>query len=328
MQTCASTRATVDIRRCRNVDEQALLLDAWNQTYCQISRGPFDGSVSSFVAGGVRVLVERLNRTVYQRGAVAPGRIAIGVPFQLEGHALLCGQPSHRDGLHVFSGDGGFEFLSPDRHVVVNLEIEPNAMASLLAREQIGSLKARLGTHATVLNIDPLHLQTYRATLKTMLDAVTAQPALLDDAGAVDSFERHAIFGLAEMLAATPDDAPARSASPAAARISRHWQLVRAVRNVVEESPDCPLSVAELCARFHASRRTLQYAFEETLGVNPSAYIRAVRLGRVRRELRGARSVTEVATRWGFWHFGNFSGEYREQFGELPSETFRRENRC
>jgi AraC family ethanolamine operon transcriptional activator len=96
---------------------------------------------------------------------------------------------------------------------------------------------------------------------------------------------------------------------------------------VVEESPDCPLSVAELCARFHASRRTLQYAFEDTLGVNPSAYIRAVRLDHVRRELRGAASVTEVATRWGFWHFGNFSSEYRGQFGELPSETWRSSKR-
>ena len=45
---------------------------------------------------------------------------------------------------------------------------------------------------------------------------------------------------------------------------------------------------------------------------------------RVRRALGEAQSVTEAATRFGFWHFGHFATEYRALFGELPSETFRR----
>ncbi|WP_429299338.1 helix-turn-helix domain-containing protein [Paraburkholderia sp. GAS199] len=298
-----------------------MLLDAWNQSYCQISRGAFDGSVSSFTAGGVRVLVERLNRTVYQRGQVAASRIAVGIPFQLEGHALLCGQTSHRDGLHVFSGDGGFEFLSPDKHVVVNLEIEPEAIGDIHARWQLETLLPVLGTKPGVLNIDPARLQAFREVLKRLLDAVAATPTLLDDAAIAATFEKSVIFGLAEALQGLSDTAAFGNAEP---RTARNWQLVRSVRELVEGTPDCPLSVAELCARFRASRRTLQYAFEDTLGVNPSAYMRAVRLDHVRRELQASSSVTEVATRWGFWHFGNFSSEYREQFGELPSETCRR----
>lgn len=102
MQTVQPVRPAVDIHCCRSIDEQARLLESWNQTYCQISRGAFDGSVSSVRAGAVRILVERMNRTVYQRGCVDGSRIAVGIPFQLEGHALLCGQVSHLDGLHVF----------------------------------------------------------------------------------------------------------------------------------------------------------------------------------------------------------------------------------
>ena len=60
------------------------------------------------------------------------------------------------------------------------------------------------------------------------------------------------------------------------------------------------------------------------LGTNPASYLRAVRLDRVRKDLLHAGSVTDAATRWGFWHFGHFSNDYREQFGELPSETLRR----
>ncbi|WP_241015217.1 hypothetical protein [Burkholderia sp. Ac-20379] len=140
---------------CRSVEEQATLLDAWNQSYCQISRGSFDGSIVSFAAGSVRVHIERLNRTVYQRGEVARDRIAVGVPFQLEGHALLCGEKSHRDALHVFSGSNGFEFLSPDRHLVVNLEIAPGDSRSDSVRAQLRDIGERLAGRAGVRNAEP-----------------------------------------------------------------------------------------------------------------------------------------------------------------------------
>jgi AraC-like DNA-binding protein len=35
--------------------------------------------------------------------------------------------------------------------------------------------------------------------------------------------------------------------------------------------------------------------------------------------------VTTEALRWGFWHFGDFSRAYKSCFGELPSDTLRRE---
>lgn len=52
------------------------------------------------------------------------------------------------------------------------------------------------------------------------------------------------------------------------------------------------------------------------------------RMHLARRALRraaGGETVTDVATRYGFWQLGRFAVEYRALFGETPSATLRRQ---
>jgi AraC family transcriptional regulator, ethanolamine operon transcriptional activator len=88
------------------------------------------------------------------------------------------------------------------------------------------------------------------------------------------------------------------------------------------------LSVTDLCVATGVSERTLQYAFQEVLGMSPLAYLARMRLHRVRKALRmgtyGSTTVSAEALKWGFWHFGDFSRAYKDCFGELPSESLRR----
>lgn len=85
--------------------------------------------------------------------------------------------------------------------------------------------------------------------------------------------------------------------------------------------------ILEICDRIGASPRKLNYCFRDVLGVSPARYLRAVRLNNARRDLKdpsaAANSVQDVAARWGFWHLGQFSVDYKRQFGELPSATLR-----
>lgn len=60
----------------------------------------------------------------------------------------------------------------------------------------------------------------------------------------------------------------------------------------------------------------------------PQQFILKLRLNRIRRDLATAdeaeRTVTVVSMRWGITELGRLAHRYREQFGELPSETLRR----
>jgi len=123
---------------------------------------------------------------------------------------------------------------------------------------------------------------------------------------------------------------PADGHSPASRRDRTrrgHGRIIKeATAHALERLGD-RIYVTDLCKVTNVSERTLQYAFQEILGLTPMAYLTRLRLHRVREDLRHAASrsttVTEVATRWGFWHFGEFSGAYRRCFGERPSDTLR-----
>lgn len=87
-------------------------------------------------------------------------------------------------------------------------------------------------------------------------------------------------------------------------------------------------SSVELEEATRVSDRRVRAAFNEVFGVPVSMFFRLRALHGAHRDLtsatRDTTSVTDVAMRWGFWHFGRFSGQYKQLFGEAPSATLRR----
>jgi len=103
---------------------------------------------------------------------------------------------------------------------------------------------------------------------------------------------------------------------------------LRAAVEHIHERAHLVVTVTELARVADLRVRSLQEAFQRELGMPPLAYLRQVRLDRVRQELVEADplrvSVADVAGRWGFAHLGRFSAAYFRRFGEYPKETLRR----
>lgn len=129
----------------------------------------------------------------------------------------------------------------------------------------------------------------------------------------------------AQVLAAFPSTAlletaatDSRDAHPAALR--------RAVA-FIEDNAHHDLTPAQIAAWSHVSIRSLQVAFRRHLDTTPMAYLREVRMARVRRDLvtgDGSEGVAQIAARWGFLHQGHFGQSYRRSYGETPGATLRR----
>ena len=89
-----------------------------------------------------------------------------------------------------------------------------------------------------------------------------------------------------------------------------------------------PISIADVAVASGMSARTLSRAFGRHHGTTIKGFIKERRLEAANRILLaaapGETNVTKVALDLGFDQLGRFSAEYRQAFGELPSQTLTR----
>ncbi|WP_413813055.1 helix-turn-helix domain-containing protein [Streptomyces sp. OE57] len=107
---------------------------------------------------------------------------------------------------------------------------------------------------------------------------------------------------------------------------SRRRALRLRVQEFVRQNLDRPgLTPASIAAAHHISLRYLYRLFEEQ-GHSVSAWIRAQRLERCRRDLAdpalGDTPIHVIAARWGFSHAADFSRAFRSAYG-VPPRDFR-----
>ncbi len=124
------------------------------------------------------------------------------------------------------------------------------------------------------------------------------------------------------LISAQPHDMREAKAPRCAAVLPRH---VRRVQDFLRENVAEPVTADQMALVAGVSLRSLYAGFKEHCGLSPMQYLRALRLDGARQSLLGepACSIATIAMRWGFAHLGRFSLEYKERFGESPSQSLR-----
>jgi AraC family ethanolamine operon transcriptional activator len=302
-------------------EQQAALLNGWNQDYAQLSAGGFEGYVSELRFADLHLFLEYSSQSLFQEGQLATDTIAVGVPLSFSGNGLFCGSACNQQSMHIFSGKNGFEFFSPTQLVMAGISVQADALLDKLNDEDSATALSHIG-HANLLSIDGAKTQALRELMAGAFEMITHDPQLLHSTKNQASLRQAVLTLLTECLVDTAGN-DNKVTQQLAISNAKCRDIIAAARDLVLENVDVPISVAEVCQQLGISRRTLQYCFHNLLNTTPMAYLRAQRLNGVRSMLKTAHSVTEAAAHWGFWHFGHFSQEYKKMFGELPSVTFK-----
>jgi AraC-like DNA-binding protein len=121
-------------------------------------------------------------------------------------------------------------------------------------------------------------------------------------------------------------------AEPAARTVSPAWGMqsviLRRFRAALEANVDQPVYIPEICQTIGVAERTLRTHCRDHLGMSPKQYLLLRRMNLAHQALCTAdpskTTVTEIATRFGFWELGRFAVAYRAWCGESPSASLRR----
>lgn len=312
--------------------------------YEQISGGRFAGLLHQVQLPHARLVHEQCNVAVRQRGVLGRGQFGFAMPLGAgAAPAIFNGQKVHADDVMLGSA-AELDLCTPAGFGLIGVVIDGELLhplwqqmygrspsdwieSQLVVATRPGLAEGLRACHLRALADASLLVEalgrTGGAMSPTPAGAIAAQSAdLMGPRSADDTALRQCRDDLLiEWFEALPDSIDASALPGVRARkrlVDRACELMLAL-------PDEPLSMLEVCRRLGSSRRKLNYCFQEVLGSSPVKYLRAVRLNGARRELlAGSGAVQDVAARWGFWHAGQFSRDYKRQFAETPSATLGR----
>ena len=106
--------------------------------------------------------------------------------------------------------------------------------------------------------------------------------------------------------------------------------VVRRLEEFIETNWREAITIERLVAEAGVSARSIFRAFDSSRGYSPMAFVKSIRLRRARELLMSGDPGVSVATtafQCNFASPGHFARDYRETFGELPSETMLRSRR-
>lgn len=302
-----------------DADEQAGLLATLDQRYQQLTAGQFEGRWQSIAFDGIEVFRERIGQCVHQSGVAQQGYWTFATATELSAPAYWDGTSVEANTLICFEPGRAFELRTPRRAECVGFTIPESELGDFF--------DGQAGTHVEApfngRSLARVEEARRRPLLDLLLEAIRmaeTQPARFDNAAT----HRHLRHGLLEALRHAFE---VPEAIQPARDVGRAPAIARRAREFIVEHVDQPFTITDVCRAVGCSRRALQYAFERAFGVNPVAYVRAVRLDGVRRDLKHGDFTTTVqaaAARWGFWHLPRMAQVYAAMFGELPSATLRR----
>ncbi len=294
-----------------DVDEQAQNLTHWEQRYDQITAGRFCGVLEEWCASDVQIFRERNSCALHQSCNVRPDALWFGIEAHTR-EMRINGRQVGPDRIMTRPGHHPFELMTPDEHEILGIVIGRSTL--LAAAEQQGcriNLPGLAG--AELLQVDHQALATCRQHINLLLTMPEQ-----DTAAAQADQVIGALLTLLDTSAAE---------NQACASLARRRRIVRDAHEYVLSHQDESVTVPMLCEQLHVSRRTLQYCFEDVLGISPMACLRYLRLNGVRRQLQGGAGgelrVGDVAAAWGFRNFSQFSCDYKKLFGESPSSALK-----
>jgi AraC family transcriptional regulator, ethanolamine operon transcriptional activator len=314
------SQAKVTVRKATQADQHSANFTGWLNEFTQLTPGAFEGLAREIWLGPIQLFHNSVNRATRYRGCawdrsrVLLSFLPVYGPFYLGQRQIPSGTLlSYRwDDADRFTLTTGFESVG----ICIDEQVLQQYSSTVWETHRLPSRRVfhpASSSHASCRN--------FQVQLLTIINELCACPEILERPAARREIVDDLLEAVVSVIAESAEGIHERP--PPAVRA----YIVYRAQEFIEEHLAASVSLTELCGALKISRRALEYAFRDVVGISPRRYIMALRLRRARQEILDHDTlpcIYEVAERWGFNHLGRFGGVYKDFFGELPSQTLRR----
>jgi AraC family ethanolamine operon transcriptional activator len=299
--------------------EQAQAQEGWSLQYDQMSCGKFLGQVHLMKLPQLSWVHESANQAMRQRGELGDDSYFFAMPASTDTpSALFSGATVGQHDVMVGPSDG-LDLCSPANFNLIGIVVDAGLLTSLWSQTHHLPMDAMVSKQH-VVSIGADRSQRLLSFHRQILAFSQSDLPCDHSTKALETLRDDLILEWLDALPVSSD------LSDVKAFDARKNVVDRACDWMVHIEGDGALSMLEICKRVGVSQRKLNYCFQNVLGVSPMKYQRIARLNRTQQAFKQAQpgeNVHDIASRWGFWHMGQFSQDYKKLFGELPSTTLR-----
>lgn len=314
---------TIQRWHSQDIDEQSDLLRGWEQQYRQLSCGKFLGTVSTARGPRITIVGEQTNQSLHESVVPPEDSLVFGLVLNRDNALQVDRRHVSTSSLIVLEGGKEYDFRTDGSTELLGVAMESSLFTdrdggySCVVERTLSQNVVPLAPAATMM------LRHFWLMMSQILKNEDTWPSSMPMSLLADTALNNVLLAL--------NMSSMQEAEPLPQSTDRQARVVRRAIRFMTDHLDQNFTMAEVCEATHVSQRTLQYHFEHCLGMSPQQYLKAMRLNAARsllrryggKQLKSPPSIAEIAARCGYGHSSRFAGDYKHQFGVLPSETFR-----
>jgi AraC family ethanolamine operon transcriptional activator len=294
-----------------------LALRPWELLCHPSTAGKFKHSITLFKTPLLSIYRESFNLAAQVQGLSPAGTLVLAIPLGV-GKQAQYWHNSHPGNTLPATLPGPLDVTLKKGHSQLVLIVDLDYCRRSLDEQHVDVLLKAAATHTL-----PIRYRTLNALViwaERVLNLARSNPTNMDELSVLETIMQELVYHLSLIsaeLEAIPEK-PTYSARQAGMRRALEY---------LRHNRETRLSISKLLEVADISERSLQYAFRDAFDMTPQAFMKRRRLHFARQQLLAAchreTSVSKVATGLGFYELGRFASDYRQIFGQIPSETLR-----
>ncbi|MFA9420974.1 MAG: helix-turn-helix domain-containing protein [Gammaproteobacteria bacterium] len=301
------------ILQTENLDELMEVQQGWDLDYRILDTGDFEFSLYSEGIDGFQIDLEIWSRSIEVCGTSPDDSFSFVMPAYEDTSFLSRGKLVDARGLAIYEPGSDLHAVIGEARALLAVSIDKN----LICDHAGGALGERLtGINANHLVLpEPVEMprmlraNLIGAALSGAISRETSSTWIRDEI----------MLGIATILL----DGGVNRTSPGK---EARYRIARLAQDIMLRDLGDPPTLLMVCEELEVSERTLFYAFTDIFGTTPKAFLRIQRLQACRKLIgldNPNDNITGIMTRFGFYDAGHFAKDYRNVYGELPSDTLR-----